>query len=174
MTGKLPESVAYKDAAVLPICLATAAVGLFQKDTLALPHPKVEVEDVGKTVLIWGGASSVGSCAIQLAKAAGLKVAATAGKYNLEYVKSIGADWAFDYRSESNVEDVVGALKGQGEFGGAFAAVMGREVYIKSAEICVELGGNQTLGTVLPRFMAFEEPLPGGVKITYSKFSFER
>lgn len=127
-TGKLPDDIEFRDAAVLPICLCTAAVGLCDQRCLGISLPKIDKVDVGKTVLIWGGASSVGSCGIMLAKAAGLKVATTAGAHNLEYVKSIGADHAFDYRSETVVPDIVAALKGQGEFAGSFAAVMGREV----------------------------------------------
>lgn len=169
MTGKVPEGVSFKDACVLPICLATAAVGLFQQDTLGLPLPKLDGRDAGKTVVVWGGASSVGSCAIQMAKAAGLKVAATAGEYNLKYLKEIGVDWAFDYRSESVVKDIVAAVKGKGDHGGTFAAVMGREVYMACAEICIGAGGKQTVSTVLPPFMPFEEELPGGVQIAYSK-----
>ena len=169
MTGKIPEGVECKDACVLPLCICTAAVGLFDQGCLGLPLPKLEKVDAGKTVLIWGGASSVGSCGIQMVKAAGLKVAVTASGKNLDYVKRIGADFALDSRSESVVEDIVGALEGKGEFAGAFAAVMGREVYFACAEVCVKLGGKQTVSTVLPDFMKFEEKLPGDVQIAYSK-----
>ena len=177
MTGRLPDGVGWREGCTLPICLSTAAVGLCDERTLGLPVPKIgkqadEAEGKGKCVLIWGGASCVGSCAIQIAKAAGLRVAATAGERNLEYVKSIGADFAVDYRSEKAVEEIVGMLKGQGEFAGAFAAVMGREVYFACAEVCVKLGGKQVVSTVLPEFMKFEEDLPGGVGIAYSEFPF--
>jgi hypothetical protein len=66
------------------------------------------------------------------------------------------------------VEDVVKALKGK-EFCGAFVAVMGEEVYQKSAEICVKLGGIQMVCTVLPPRMKAEKDLPGNVKLAYSK-----
>lgn len=169
MVGKIPDGVEFKDAAVLPICLITAAVGLCYEGCLGMPLPKVEPADVGKTILIWGGASSVGSCAIMLAKAAGLKVATTVGAHNFDYAKGIGADYVFDYRGETVVQDITAALKGQGEFAGAFSAVMGPEVYFACAEVCIALGGKQTLSTVLPEFMPFEEKLPGDVKIAYSK-----
>lgn len=170
MTGKVPPGVALRDAVVLPVCLCTAAVGLCDERNLGMRLPGVEGgRAAGQTVLIWGGASSVGSCGIMMAKAAGLTVAATAGERNLEYVRSIGADHAFDYRSESVVGDIIGALKGKGKFAGAFAAVMGREVYFACAEVCVALGGKQTVSTVLPDFMKFEEKLPGDVQIAYSK-----
>lgn len=167
-TARVPDAIELKDAAVLPICLVTAAVGLCHPRCLGMPLPRLEPEDAGKTVLIWGGASSVGSCGIMLAKAAGLKVAATAGHYNFDYLKSIGVDYAFDYRSSTVAKDIAAALKGQGEFMGSFAAVMDKEAYFACAEVCVALGGKQTVSTVLPEFMKFEEKLPGDVQIAYS------
>ncbi|KAF2481178.1 quinone reductase [Neohortaea acidophila] len=169
MAVKLPEGVAFKDAAVLPLGMCTACVGLFEDYNLDLPYPKTgQVKVAGdKVVLIWGGASSVGSCGIQAVKAAGLQVATTASAHNHEYCRSLGADYVFDYKSETVVEDVVAALKGK-EFGGVFAAVMGEEVYIKSAEIAVQLGGKQLVATVLPDMMKYEKPLPGGVQLGYN------
>ena len=168
LAGKVPDNVSFKDACVLPLAMCTAAVGLFEKDRLELPYPQVEPKPSGKVLLIWGGSSSVGNCGIQAAKAAGLTVATTAGAHNLEYCKSIGADYAFDHKSESVVDDVVSALKGK-EFAGVFDAVIGAETYIKSAEIASQLGGKQMVATVLPAMMAYNEPLPGGVEIAYSK-----
>ncbi len=123
LTGKISDNVEYKDACVLPLGINTACFGLFEKTTLALPFPQAEPKDIGKTVLIWGGSSSVGSCAIQAAKAAGCKVAATASAHNLEYCKGIGADWAFDHKSEGIVEDVVEALTGC-DFAGAVSILL--------------------------------------------------
>ena len=150
--------------------MCTACVGLFEDYNLGLPFPKINPEPVDKVVLIWGGASSVGSCGIQAAKAAGLEVASTASAHNAEYCKSIGADYVFDYKKEGVVEEIVGALKGKA-FAGVFAAVMGEDVYIKSAEIAIQLGGKQMVATVLPENMAYDKPLPGGVQIGYSEFS---
>lgn len=104
-----------------------------------------------------------------LAKAAGLKVAATARSYNLEYVGGLGADYAIDYRSATAVEEIFEALEEKGVFAGAFAAVMGREVYVACTEVCVKLGGKQVVSLVQPPFMPFEEELPGGVQVAYSE-----
>lgn len=38
MTGRVPEGVALRDAAVLPTCLCTAAVGLCDRANLRIPH----------------------------------------------------------------------------------------------------------------------------------------
>lgn len=74
----LPDGLSYEEAAVLPLALSTAACGLFQRDHLALAHPSAHPEPTGRTVLVWGGSTSVGANAIQLAAAA-LRGATMAG-----------------------------------------------------------------------------------------------
>ncbi|KAI0756937.1 NAD(P)-binding protein [Daedaleopsis nitida] len=53
--------------------------------------------EAGQSVFINGGSTAVGSYAIQIAKAMGAKVAASASAKNEEYVRSLGADEFFDY-----------------------------------------------------------------------------
>lgn len=54
----------------------------------------------GQTILIHGGAGGIGSMAVQIAKALGAKVIATAATNDLEFVKTLGADEAIDYQNE--------------------------------------------------------------------------
>lgn len=97
LAGKIPDSVSFTDGSVLPLAMCTACQGLYDQGCLGLPYPSVEPpKETGKVLLVWGGSSSVGSCAIQAAKASGFEIAATAGGKNLEYCKSIGADYVFD------------------------------------------------------------------------------
>ncbi|KAL5342264.1 zinc-binding oxidoreductase CipB [Aspergillus crustosus] len=111
---QIPDDIAFEIAAVLPLGLSTAACGLFQKDYLDLGYPtEPRAGDTGKVVLVWGGASSVGSNAIQLAVAAGYEVLTTASLKNFGYVKNLGAVAVFDYNSRTAVEDLVTALKGK-------------------------------------------------------------
>jgi NADPH:quinone reductase-like Zn-dependent oxidoreductase len=78
MTTKIPDSMSYETAVVLPLGLSTAACGLFQDDMLRLDLPRsVRPKPTGQTVLIWGGSTSVGLNAIQLAVAAGYEVFTT-------------------------------------------------------------------------------------------------
>lgn len=112
MASPIPDGMAYETAAVLPLGLSTAACGLFQKDHLALCYPSASPEPTGKTVLVWGGATSVGSNAIQLAVAAGYEVVTTASPKNFDYVRRLGAVAAFDYKSPSVVADIVKAFDG--------------------------------------------------------------
>ncbi|KAJ3556936.1 hypothetical protein NM688_g1753 [Phlebia brevispora] len=59
----------------------------------------------GETVFITAAAGPVGSFVVQLAKAAGLKVIASAGSEDkVAFVKSLGADVAFNYKTTSTEE----------------------------------------------------------------------
>lgn len=118
MAAPIPSTMSYESAAVLPLALSTAACGLFQKDQLALEYPSVRSKPTGKTLLIWGGSTSVGSNAIQLAVAGGYEVITTSSPKNFEYVKKLGANLAFDYNSKTVVRDVIEALKGKHIAGG--------------------------------------------------------
>lgn len=71
----------------------------------------VTVGDVkaGQTVLIHGGAGGVGSSAVQIAKAKGARVIATASARNHAFLKSLGVDETIDYnttRFEDKVKNV--------------------------------------------------------------------
>lgn len=63
----------------------------------------------GETLWMSAGAGAVGSAGIQFAKAMGAKVIATAGGADkCDYVKSIGADHAIDYKA---TDDLAGAIR---------------------------------------------------------------
>ncbi len=113
MTSPIPSDLSYEKASVIPLAVSTASCGLFQKDMLALQHPSTHSEPTGKTLLIWGGSTSVGSNAIQLAVAAGHDVFTTASPKNFGFVKSLGAAKAFDYNGTTVVADLVQAFEGK-------------------------------------------------------------
>ena len=117
----IPDNVKFEDATVLPLAISTAAAGLYQsKDQacLGLDLPSHSPEKSGKTILIWGGSSSVGTAAIQLATASGVTVITTCSPRNNDLVTKLGAK-PFDYNSPSVVGDLVEELK-KGEFAGAY------------------------------------------------------
>jgi NADPH:quinone reductase-like Zn-dependent oxidoreductase len=132
MAAPIPDAMAYENAAVLPLALSTAACGLFQKDQLALLYPSISPKPTGKTLLIWGGSTSVGSNAIQLAVAAGYDVITTASPKNFDYVKRLGASQVFDYRSRTVIADVIKAFNDR-TIAGALAIGLG------SAEACLDI-----------------------------------
>ncbi|KAJ9605297.1 hypothetical protein H2200_009954 [Cladophialophora chaetospira] len=114
MSSMIPDTLSFEQACVLPLGLGTAACGLFQKDHLGMELPKPgEVVPKDRTVLIWGGSTSVGTCAIQLAVASGYNVITTCSPKNFEYCRALGAKHCFDYKSTTVVQDVVGALRGK-------------------------------------------------------------
>ena len=113
LTCPLPDHLTYEQGAVLPLGVSTAACGLFQKDQLALQHPSETPVPTGQTLLIWGGSTSVGNNAVQLAVAAGYEVVTTASPRNFERVRALGAGQVFDYRSETVVKDLIAALQGK-------------------------------------------------------------
>jgi NADPH:quinone reductase-like Zn-dependent oxidoreductase len=132
MASPIPAAMAYEDAAVLPLGLSTAACAMFQKDHLALQYPAKDARPTGKTLLVWGGSTSVGSNAIQLAVAAGYEVVATASPKNFGYVKALGASLVFDYRSPTSVADIIRAFDDR-TIAGALAIGVG------SARPCVAI-----------------------------------
>jgi putative PIG3 family NAD(P)H quinone oxidoreductase len=69
----------------------------------------------GETLLIHGGASGIGTLAIQLAKAVGARVAVTAGsKEKLERCAELGADILINYREQDFVQELKSATDGHG------------------------------------------------------------
>jgi len=90
-----PKSLTYVEAAAVPIVALTAWQALI--DTAKL--------SAGQTVLIHGASGGVGSFAIQIAKARGAKVIATASSANQDLLKQLGADVAIDY-TKTKFEDV--------------------------------------------------------------------
>ncbi len=135
LAAPIPDNMSYERAVVLPLTLATAACGLFQKDHLALEYPSVPPKPTGKSVLIWGGSTSVGSNGIQLAVSAGYDVITTASPRNFDYVRKLGASQVFDYNSPAVVQDIIKALKGQ-TIAGALAIGAG------STDACLDIVHN--------------------------------
>lgn len=110
LASRIPDAMTFEEASVLPMAVSTAAAGLFQDDYLGLQLPSAGARPTGETVLVWGGSTSVGSNAIQLAVAAGYEVVTTASPKNFDYVRSLGASQVFDYNSPSVIPDIIAAL----------------------------------------------------------------
>ena len=90
-----PKSLTFVETAAVPMGALTAWQSLI--DTAKL--------SAGQTVLVHGGSGGVGSFAIQIAKARGAKVIATASTANQDLLKQLGADVAIDY-TKTKFEDV--------------------------------------------------------------------
>lgn len=102
-----PASLDYVAAASVPLAGETAMQATYDAGQVA----------AGQTVLIHGGAGSVGGFAVQLAKARGARVIATASAADLAYVRELGADQVIDFQHEqfeAIVRDVDMVLDTQG------------------------------------------------------------
>jgi len=94
-----PKSLTYSEAASVPLVALTGWQALIDVAKL----------QAGQTVLIHGGSGGVGSMGIQIAKARGAKVIATASTPNQDLLKQLGADVAIDYtktKFEDEAKDV--------------------------------------------------------------------
>jgi NADPH:quinone reductase-like Zn-dependent oxidoreductase len=163
MASPIPATLSYEQASVLPLCLSTAACGLFQKDYLNLPHPTVPArKPTGEYLLITGGASSVGCNAIQLAVAAGYEVITTSSPKNFDLVKSLGASQAFDYNDPKHTSQIIEALKGK-TIAGAVSISKG------SFRSCLDVVEKSEGGKFIAMGLPEKDPVPDGIG---SKFIF--
>jgi putative PIG3 family NAD(P)H quinone oxidoreductase len=101
----LPGDVSLADAAGLPEVACTVFSNVFQAAEL-------EPEE---TLLVHGGASGIGTMAIQLAREQGARVACTAGtQEKLDRCRELGAGLAVNYNTEDFVEAVRDFTGGRG------------------------------------------------------------
>ncbi|GAA0998516.1 zinc-binding alcohol dehydrogenase family protein [Subtercola frigoramans] len=124
LVSRLPETIPFADACVLPMGVTTAAAGLFEHDQLALELPVACATPRHQSVLVFGGATSVGMNAIQLAHGAGYSVLATASRSNFELLERLGASVVVDYHDPDVVEQIIHHLSGQ-QLAGTIAVASG-------------------------------------------------
>ena len=97
----LPDDVSFDTAASLGIPGLTAAHAVFNGGDVA-----------GRTLLIQGGAGTVGYLAVQFAAWAGARVIATTGANGVERAKSAGAQVVLDYSAPDLAQQVLDANGG--------------------------------------------------------------
>ncbi|CEP59985.1 zinc-binding alcohol dehydrogenase family protein LALA0_S01e00408g [Lachancea lanzarotensis] len=168
LASTIPSTVSFEDAAVIPLAVATAACGLYEKEYLGLTYPAAsKPRATGETILIWGGASSVGTNAIQLAVASGYEVISTSSPKNWDYLKKLGASKVFDYHSSTVVEDIVKAFSGKKSAG---ALAIGLNTAGPCAEIIAQVRGKQFVASAnappaqLPDGVGCKFVFPGELK----------
>ncbi|MEU5156947.1 NADP-dependent oxidoreductase [Glycomyces sp. NPDC021274] len=107
-----PAGLTHEEAAALPLAALTAYQSL------------VDVADLqaGQKVLIHAAAGGVGHLAVQIAKAQGAYVIATASAAKHEYLRGIGADEVIDYTAVDFAEQVSGVDVVLDCVGGEYAA----------------------------------------------------
>lgn len=101
----VPDGLDMAPAAAIPEAFFTVWTNVFDRGRL----------QAGESALIHGGASGIGTTAIQLASARGARVFATAGSdQKCRACEELGAATAFNYRTEDFVEAVRQETAGQG------------------------------------------------------------
>lgn len=101
----LPENVSFAQGAAMGTPYATAYRGLIQR---AEAKP-------GETVLVHGASGGVGTAAVQLARARGLRVFGTAGSdEGLKLAREQGAHEVFDHRAHDHFERIMNATGRRG------------------------------------------------------------
>jgi NADPH2:quinone reductase len=101
----IPHAWSLTDAAGLPETCFTVWINVFDRARLA----------PGETLLVQGGASGIGTTAIQMARAFGHRVFATAGSpEKCRACEALGAERAINYRTEDFVAAVQAATGGEG------------------------------------------------------------
>src|SRR5436309_1628958 len=102
---RLPVNVSFAQGAAMGTPYATAYRGLFQR---AGAKP-------GETVLVHGASGGVGTAAVQLARARGLRVFGTTGSdEGLKLAREQGAHEVFDHRAPDQFEQIMKATGGRG------------------------------------------------------------
>src|SRR5215211_6144978 len=101
----IPDTMPFESAAAMHTTYQTAHFAF---------HRRANLQE-GEVVLVHAGAGGVGSAAIQIARAAGARVFATAGgAEKVETCRRLGAEVAIDYREDNFIEAVKEATAGSG------------------------------------------------------------
>src|SRR3989449_212169 len=101
----LPANVSFAQGAAMGTPYATAYRGLFQR---AKAKP-------GETLLVHGASGGVGTAAVQLARARGLRVFGTAGSdEGRKLAREQGAHEGFEHRAPDHFEQILKATSGRG------------------------------------------------------------
>ncbi len=101
----IPDGLDFIAAAGLPETYFTVWSNLFERGAVK----------AGETILVHGGTSGIGTTAILLAKAFGIRVIITAGSsQKCAAARGLGADHAIDYKASDFVDKVAGITGGRG------------------------------------------------------------
>ena len=110
-TSHLPDNIAFEEGVVFPVGMITSSIALF--DSMGLPMRKIRDEERG-AIFIWSGASSTAISALQIAHSMGWSVYVAASPKHHEWLKSLGAAEAWDYREPDIAQKLNQAVEAAG------------------------------------------------------------
>ena len=141
----VPASLDLVHAAAVPETFFTVWTNVFDRGRLA----------AGEVALFHGGASGIGTTAIQLASARGARVFATAGTpEKCRACEGLGAERAINYRAQDFVEAVLALTGGRGVdmildiVGGSYLSRNLRALAMDGRLVAIGLMGDEATGTV--------------------------
>jgi NADPH2:quinone reductase len=130
---RMPDTMSFDEGAGFTLIFQTGWFGLHRRANL----------QAGETLLVHAGAGGVGSAAIQLGKAAGAIVIATAGSdEKVGICRQLGADHAVNYKTQDFVEEVNKITRGRGA--DVVFDPVGGDVYDRSTK-CIAFEGRIVL-----------------------------
>ena len=140
IVARKPVNISHAEAASVSLVGVTVWEGLVERARL----------QVTETVLIHGGAGGVGAIAVQVAKAIGARVLATARGSDTALVEGLGASAVIDFEHEDDVEAVNRLTDGKGV--DVVLDTLGRDTLSRSPRILRENGRVVTLvDTAIPQ-----------------------
>lgn len=99
----IPDSITFNEASIIPMSVVTTWSGIY---SVGLPRDTHYTPADKQGFLVWGGASSVGSAAVQVAHSLGFTVYVAASEKHAAYLKTLGAHQVFDYK-DPDVEPAI-------------------------------------------------------------------
>ena len=157
--AKIPNSMSFEEGSILPMSIATSAVGIFL--SMGIPRPPAKQQG---GFLVWGASSSVGTAAVQIAASLGYTVYGVCSPRHSAMVKQLGARETFDYNSSSVVRDITLSLKASShQVVTGYDAISENGSAPKCAEILEAFGGGK-LCLTLP--YPEDARKPAGVEIS--------
>jgi NADPH2:quinone reductase len=127
--AKMPPSMSFEHGAGFGVVYQTSYFGLVHRAELR----------AGETLLVHAAAGGVGVAAVQIGRALGARVLATAGSASkLAVAREYGAEQAFDYSTPEWVDAVKGATGGKGA--DVIYDPVGGEIFELSTK-CIAFGG---------------------------------
>lgn len=159
----LPEGMSFAEGALLPMAVATAWAGWY---TIGVGRETKFARGDKKGMLVWGGASSVGTAAVQSARSMGFEVYVTASEKHHAYLKGLGASKLWDYHGEGVVGKIVQAAKEDGvDLSRGFHAVP--EQLEASIEVLEHFAGAGTAKLASAALVPDDTPKVEGVEVKF-------